>query len=674
MIRAAGILLVSTKGNALFLKRGPGGDYPDTWCVPGGRVEDGEDVIGAAIRETLEEAGYKAKEKNLTYLTRSIASSPGTSALAPAPEQAMTPQTLGDAIHNAATASPPADPIAPDQVDFTTFIEKDVEEFTPILCDEHTGYAWAPLGSPPQPLHPGCAIALRRAGNMNELEVAQAIRDGELSSPQRYEKFTLFAIRITGTEYAYRSRKLGAKATKDDIKKGTKVDTLSGKLIERDAEYVYRDPSFYLNDEFLARCNGLPVVLEHPEGMMVDSEEFANRGIGTVFLPYIVGTEVWAIAKIYDDKAASMMESQTLSTSPGVVWHEAPGSMSEVDGHKFLIEGKPGLLDHIAICWQGVWDKGGDPVGVTATRGDSDMTAEELKKMMDDARAEDAKKLAGLSEGMTALGTTLGRLATRMDEDDIKKEEAARADARGRADNFKFGERKDGESNEDFKERMDTEEKVYCDALEEAGEINAKKKAADSRKDAEDESEKKLADTEDEEKNEKARADAAAALGLGIDIKKQLETLQALVANQTRQPDADIASYGRVQARADAVYAAMGGNAPRPGPGESLIDYRKRIIVDLKPHSKRWKEAEISVAAVDEGIFAGIESQVLEDALKSASDPAKVPAGRLQKVSVRLDSGHNETKWIGEPISWMRSFMPPLQAGSFEGTKPGSNR
>lgn len=676
MIRAAGILIVSKQNNALYLKRGNGGDFPNCWCFPGGRLEGDEDALQAAIRETLEECGYRAKPKDMGYLTRRVATSPAPAA---APAIATDPISLGEAIHNAATAVAP-ELASAHEVDFTTFVITGVEEFTPILNDEHTGYAWAPVKDPPQPLHPGCSIALRKAAGMNELEVAQAIRDGELSSPQPFGKFHLFAIRITGTEYAYRNRKLGKAATKDDIKRGAKVDALSGKLIDREAEYVYRDPAFYLNDEFLARCNGLPVVLEHPVGNEITSDEFNDRAIGMVFLPYIVGSEVWAIAKIYDAKAIIMMQSTQLSTSPGVVWHEAAiGAVSEVDGHKFLIEGKPHLLDHIAICWQGVWDKGGEAAGVNITRGDSDMTAEELQKRLDEEKlTRDARDktidgiLAGLSTSMTAVGDSVARLVARKDEDEKKEEDKKRADARGRADSFKFGARKDGESDEDYGSRMDAEEKALCDAFEEAGEDKekAEKAAKDARKDSEDE-EKKRADAV---RMDSTNATATAALGLGKDILKQLDDLKSAVAKSTAVPDADIASFGRVQHRADSVYSAMGGNAPRPAPGESLLDYRKRIVVDLKPHSTRWAKAEISVAAVDEALFGAIEDQVLEDAFKAARDPAKVKPGRLQVVESRRDSGGKELTYIGQPLSWMRQFMPPLQAGSFEGAKPGSNR
>ena len=45
---------------------------------------------------------------------------------------------------------------------------------------------------------------------------------------------------------------------------------------------------------FSERCQGLPVVLEHPEKNILNSQEFTDRIIGTVFLPYVKGDEIWS--------------------------------------------------------------------------------------------------------------------------------------------------------------------------------------------------------------------------------------------------------------------------------------------------------------------------------------------------------------------------------------------
>jgi hypothetical protein len=176
---------------------------------------------------------------------------------------------------------------------------------------------------------------------MHELEVAKAIRDGELTSPQRVENMTLFDIRITGTGFSYRPK----------LK-----------------EWVYRRDGLYLTPEFLQRCNGLPVIWEHPGDAILDSKEFANRVVGTVILPYIRASEaeVWAIAKVFDEEAITLLEKNQMSTSPSVVFRDQSVNytIELADGESLLVEGKPSLVDHVAICEQGVWDKDQEPRGI----------------------------------------------------------------------------------------------------------------------------------------------------------------------------------------------------------------------------------------------------------------------------------------------------------------------
>lgn len=100
-VRAAGIMFIEPAGSVLMLKRGEGGDYPDTWCFPGGRLEGEESSEQGAIRETIEEIGFMPKGDRV-ILTRRNAGG----------------------------------------VDYTTFIQQVPEKFIPVLSDEHTGFMW----------------------------------------------------------------------------------------------------------------------------------------------------------------------------------------------------------------------------------------------------------------------------------------------------------------------------------------------------------------------------------------------------------------------------------------------------------------------------------------------------------------------------------------------------
>ena len=278
------------------------------WAFPGGGIEDEESAEDAARREAFEETGRKY-DGPLTPWTRRVSNS----------------------------------------VDFTTFLAR-TSEFEPELNEEHDRCQWVDrefalntvMGS--SGLHFGVPIALRRF-DMDELGIAEAIQSGELTSPQRYQNLLLIAIRITGTGVAYR----GA------------YD-----------EFPFRDPALYMTPEFVKRCNGLPVILEHPKGNMLDTGEFRRRTVGTVFLPYLRHdvNEVWAIAKIWSAPVAEMLETEKMSTSPAVICGGAKVPLE--DGSTLLIEAKPRLLDHIALLFadengeggKGVWDKLGPMAGV----------------------------------------------------------------------------------------------------------------------------------------------------------------------------------------------------------------------------------------------------------------------------------------------------------------------
>lgn len=311
------------------------------------------------------------------------------------------------------------------------------------------------------------------------------------------------------------------------------------------------------------------------------------------------------------------------------------------------------------------------------------MTAEELKKIVDDNEAKRVADMGGVNkllEGLTAAVTSIGDsvkvVVARNDAEEKEKEESKRSDARSRADNFKFSDRKDGENDDDYKKRGDAEEKAYCDAMTEAGEEStaAADKARRDRKDSSEAFEKARKDAADEKEKEKERNDSIAAAGLTKEVLDRIKGLEEQNAKLIGKNDGDTLSMGKAQARADRVYLAFGGSAPRPSVGESLLEYRKRVVVDLKEHSPTWAKAEINVAAIDENLFAPIETQVLDEALKAASDPAKVPAHKIRAIEGRSDSGHPVRNYVGDPKAWMSQFMPPAQHGYLEQNKPGAGR
>lgn len=634
LIKAAGILLLDTKKNALFLKRGPGGDCPGMWCIPGGRVEDGESDIQAAVRETFEECGFRADESKLSYWTRQTANRETTGA-------EPTPPPAPSASPVAAPA--PVVQIEPngvavlggDKVDFTTFAMTEVEQFIPDLAKsgEHVAYAWAPVDQPPEPLHPGCRVALARI-TMDELGVAEAMRDGQLTSPQPYANMTLFNIRITGTGGSYRA-KLN--------------------------EYVWRDPSIYMNERFRQRCNGLPVILEHPKGSTLDTKEYKDRAIGSVMLPYLnhEAQEVWAIARIQDQSAAKIMAEEQLSTSPAVILKgpDANTKLTADDGSIFLLEGKPFLLDHIAICERGVWDKNGPPAGVISTtiintEGIAMADDDKYTKVVDKkADADGGSPLDKMLKGIEAMTAKIDSLGARMDSiEDMNK--AKKADA----DDDDDKKKSDADDADDDKKKDSDDDKPNPVMADKAKKDSAKKA------DADDDKEKADAD-DDDKKADAARADSNVVEALMATVSSLTDRVASLTRDMPKPlSDKDYVSFADAQSKADQVLAVFADSAPRPMQGESVLAYRRRLAGMLQKHSPTWSKVDLGVAIVDEALMAVAESQIYAEAYTAGKNPKSVPNGGLRGVKKTTGTGHGITEFIGSPKAWMSRHAPSGKA------------
>ena len=557
-VSCSGILFLDPTGSFLFLQRSGHGDYAGYWSLPGGHLNDGETTKEGAIRETLEETGYKVKN-DLVEINRQI-------------------------IHK-----------DEEEIDFTTFLCRVDEQFTPKLNDEHTGFSWAQLENAPNPIHPGLSITFQKMGS-DELGIAKMMVEGDLPSPQQYMNITLFDIRITGTGLSYRSGP---------------------------DEFVWRDNSIYLNEEFLQRCNGLPVVFQHPEKAVLNTKEYIDRNIGSVFIPYIKGDEVWAIVKVWDKNAANLMSENQLSTSPGVVLYGGDEKV-DVGNKKFLlIEGKPRLLDHIAICFNGVWDKGNPPSGVSSINvGDvvmadaSDEKAAAIEAKKPDSVKLDAEKMARFDEALDKTLKCLDSLSSRMDafEESEKEKEKKKADKK----------------------------KADADAEEEKRKVDAELEEKKKKADAEIEEKKKM-DAEEE----KRKADAVS------DVRKRIADVENRLPKQLN--DADYAAMADAQVGADKIFLMHGKRAPRPLDGETLIAYRRRLASNLKEHSPAWKGIELSAIA-DDNAFTNIERTIYADAVTAGLNPVEPAEDYLREIISEDITGRKISTFAGKPSAWMGQF------------------
>jgi len=578
--RASGIMFVTGEGHTLLIRRGAGGgDYPNTWCVPGGHQKEGETLEEAARRETKEETGIDYKGKL-------------------------------EVLH--------------DDGQFCTYIARDVKKEEVKLNYESTGYDWCDPLVPPLPLHPGLAIAFRIASAKTETDVAQLMAEDLLPSPQMYANVGLFAIRITGTGLAYRSS------------------------IE---ENVWRDPSLYLNDEFLKRCNGLMVIMDHPETAVLTSKEFKDRAVGSIMLPYIKGDEVWGIAKIYDQDAITEICEGEISTSPSVVFDNTSGNttLTTENGEPLLIEGVPFLLDHIAIVTKargskGVWDKGGDATGVL-------LNNQEVSDMNDNTIAP---KADAQGDKLDAVLAVLGDLAARMDA--MEKELPApplvtAADKKAKKDDDMKKHRKDDdeEAYSDDEEEMakkDDDESEAEAKKEMMRKVDAKKK---HRKDAEGSDPVEHGKAGEIKPDDEGEVEHPGHMEFKKDDDEEEEAMRK---------DEEEAAMCDAQAKADSVYASFGKSASRPLKGEGLLSYRKRLLRGLQAYSDSYKS--VNLASIKDAQLLNIaEKQIFNDALMAAKSPSMFAADQLIEMNEKDRAGRTITKFKGSMEAWLGDFKVP---------------
>ncbi|HHZ5438566.1 TPA: DUF2213 domain-containing protein, partial [Escherichia coli] len=166
---------------------------------------------------------------------------------------------------------------------------------------------------------------------------------------------------------------------------------------------VWRSPQTYLNPQFLERCAGVPVIIDHPESKTLEDVGERSRIIGTVMLPYIRGDEVWGVCRIYGQEIIDYIQKARgeVSTSPSVVFCGASGGaeVPDVMGEdNFFIEGTPFLIDHVALVPLGVWDKGGKPSGVEVTTPtEEEQLAGMVREVIDAACKPALEKLEEIS-------------------------------------------------------------------------------------------------------------------------------------------------------------------------------------------------------------------------------------------------------------------------------------
>jgi ADP-ribose pyrophosphatase YjhB (NUDIX family) len=117
IVTAVGIWFysINTQRYLYLMRNDP--KHPNTWGLPGGKVEAGETLIDGIHRECCEELGTMPQYLKLVPLEKFTTADAG--------------------------------------FEYNTFFCSVASEFSPVLNDEHLGWAWINSGVWPRPMHPG---------------------------------------------------------------------------------------------------------------------------------------------------------------------------------------------------------------------------------------------------------------------------------------------------------------------------------------------------------------------------------------------------------------------------------------------------------------------------------------------------------------------------------------
>jgi len=109
--------------------------HPDSWGLPGGKIEQGESIMAAMVRECEEELGSMPEYVKLMPLEKFTSADGG--------------------------------------FEYNTFFAVVDAEFNPRLNDEHSGYAWINSGTWPKPLHPGLWSTINFSAVQQKISIIQ---------------------------------------------------------------------------------------------------------------------------------------------------------------------------------------------------------------------------------------------------------------------------------------------------------------------------------------------------------------------------------------------------------------------------------------------------------------------------------------------------------------------
>ena len=116
------------------------------------------------------------------------------------------------------------------------------------------------------------------------------------------------------------------------------------------------------------------------------------------------------------------------------------------------------------------------------------------------------------------------------------------------------------------------------------------------------------------------------------------------------------AMMAHAQHKCDVVASAFSRSAPRQLDGESIRNYRIRLLQPYKANSAEYAGVGDDILkALPPKVFDIAENKIYADSIAAARNP-NVPAGELWPVYETDATGRRMTTWRGQPRVWLEQF------------------
>jgi hypothetical protein len=124
-----------------------------------------------------------------------------------------------------------------------------------------------------------------------------------------------------------------------------------------------------------------------------------------------------------------------------------------------------------------------------------------------------------------------------------------------------------------------------------------------------------------------------------------------------------IGELAEIQSYADRADSAWSKTSPAPWSHEMPDSYRRRLAAPHQKHSDLWKDADL--AELRGVALKNACQQIFADSIKASGSNELVGAMNLRCITRRMESGHTERTYVGDPLSWMSAFMGSRRTARF---------